>query len=358
MNGITTQSLGGGKGEGLKNYFMKNGPASPVRCGIVLAGGEGERLRPFINQLGRDSLPKQYVNFIGTRSMLEDTFRRAENLIPRERIFTVVSRDHLKYSEVRAQLSNRPKGTVIAQPENKDTGPGVLLPLMHLYKQYSNSSVAVFPSDHFIVEEDLFIAYVALALCVVERGPSRLVLLGMEPDGPEPEYGYILPGGKVRNLASLGVHKVRQFIEKPKPHVARGLVLGGGLWNSMVMVFTAKTLLDLAQNVSPRLCHAFQRLYEAIGTRAERDVVEETYRHLEPMNFSKGLLETLPLRHTSSLSVLPVRGVFWSDWGSGRRVLSNLKKIGCLAQLHGISENMLFRIWDRSQRDRKNRLSI
>jgi len=52
---------------------MVKSSRSPVRCGIVLAPGEGKRLRPFIQRLRGKDLPKQFVNFIGTRSMLEHT---------------------------------------------------------------------------------------------------------------------------------------------------------------------------------------------------------------------------------------------------------------------------------------------
>ncbi|MBI4488930.1 MAG: NTP transferase domain-containing protein [Deltaproteobacteria bacterium] len=317
----------------------------PVRCGIVLAGGEGKRLWPFIQRLRGDALPKQYVNFIGTRSMLEHTFCRAEKIILPDRLFTVVSRDHLRHPEVRRQLSGRPRGSVVMQPENKETGPGILLPLMHLYRRYPESMVVVFPSDHFIVEEDLFMAHVAFAFLVVEQNPSLLVLLGIEPNEPEPEYGYILPDGEKRILGSLGLPSVRLFAEKPEPRTVRELVVRGGLWNTMVMIFRTKTLLDLVRREAPRLYGSFLRILEAIGTRDEKHAVEKAYRHMKPTNFSKGLLEKLPLHHRSCLSVLPVSGVFWSDWGSEDRLVSDLKKTGYIERLQGISENSRFKIF-------------
>jgi mannose-1-phosphate guanylyltransferase len=92
--------------------------------------------------------------------MLEHTLHRAEKLISPERLFTVVCRDHLDHAR---QIASRPKGTVIIQPENKETGPGLLLPLAHLCKHYPDSLV-ILPSDHFISEEDLFMDHVDLAL--------------------------------------------------------------------------------------------------------------------------------------------------------------------------------------------------
>src|SRR5512132_3939279 len=96
----------------------------PTRCGIVLAAGEGNRLCSFVKKLRGYALPKQYVNFIGTRSMLEHTFYRAQKMIPAERLFTVVSQSHLRHPEVARQLSSRPMATLVQQPDNRDTGPG------------------------------------------------------------------------------------------------------------------------------------------------------------------------------------------------------------------------------------------
>jgi mannose-1-phosphate guanylyltransferase len=301
---------------------------SPARCGIVLAGGDGKHLQPFIDRLRGDGLPKQYMNFIGSRSMLEHTFQRAEKLISADHLFTVVNQDHLRFPDVRRQLSNRPAGKVVVQPENKETGPGLLLPLIHLIKRYPDSTVVVFPSDHFIEESDLFMVHVELAFRAVERDPFGLILLGMEPSGAEPEYGYILAGQRVESLLASGVREVSKFIEKPKPSSVRALILKGALWNTMVMVFKAEMLLDLVRRTAPTLFGFFDRIAEAVGTGSETDVVEEVYRQLEPVNFSQGLLVPLSLQLPSPLLVLPVQGVHWSDWGSERRIRNVLEKIG------------------------------
>ena len=314
---------------------------SSIRCGIVLAGGEGKRLQPFISRFRKEVLPKQYVNFIGTRSMLEHTLDRAEKLIPRHLIFTVVGRNHLDHAEVQRQLSSRPRGIFIVQPENKETLPGVLLPLMHLYRRYPESSVVVFPSDHFIAEEDedLFMLYVGRAFRAVECDPSQLVLLGVEPDRLEPEYGYILPDGRDPRLESLGIRRVNSFVEKPDPSVARELIQQGALWNTMVIVFRTKTLLEMVQVMAPKLYKAFQGISEAIGTFHLRDRVDHAYAQMESMNFSTTILQGLRPQLPWHLSVLPMREVLWSDWGSAERVANGLKKNGYIPRPHGVSDS-------------------
>jgi mannose-1-phosphate guanylyltransferase len=300
---------------------------SQERCGIVLAGGEGKRLQPFIRRLRGKDLPKQYVNFIGTRSMLEHTFHRVETLIPSDRLYTVVARHHLEHPEVCRQLSDRPKGNVVFQPENKETGPGIMLPLMRLYKYYPEAVVVLFPSDHFVLEEDRFMNHVDLACHIVERDPSRLVLLGVEPYAPESEYGYILPADGTDGSARYSLRPVSRFIEKPDRHAAKELFHKGGLWNTMVMAFKAETLLGLARKVAPVLSRSFHRIWKSVGTPAEAEVVEEVYRKIKPMNFSKDLLEAISDKYSSNLQVLPVRGVYWSDWGSEHRIKSILRQM-------------------------------
>ena len=311
--------------------FFKNshGAGLSTRCGIILAAGEGNRLRSFVENLCGYALPKQYVNFTGKRSMLEHTFSRAQKMIPPERLFTVVSQNHLRHPEVVRQLSTQPAGCIVAQPDNRDTGPGLLLPLMHLYQRYPESTVVVFPSDHFILEEDLFMVYVDLAFRVVEQDPTKVILLGMNPSEAEPEYGYIVPGGKLRSPTAPGAREVSRFVEKPDRDVARQLVSGGGLWNTLVMIFKTKIFLKEIGCIDPLLFRFFERIWKAIGTPSVGEVVKKVYEQVHPVNLSKGFLETLALQRPSRLLVLPVCGVQWSHWGSEQRIKTILRKAGC-----------------------------
>lgn len=294
--------------------------------GIVLAGGDGRRLGPMVHSLRGDVLPKQFVDFVGGHSMLQHTLERAEKLISRERLLAVVNRDHMKYPEVRQQLAGRAKNTVILQPENKDTLPGLLLPLLHIYRRDPLATVAVFPSDHFILQEERFLNYVYLACRTVEREPSSLVLLGVEPDRPEPEYGYILPGDEPNALRGFGPRRVLSFVEKPAPEELGKLLESGALWNMMVLVFKAFTVFDLTARLAPELHAEFERLGEAIGTRAERRKVSEAYRRIDPLNFSAGILARLPKAAPNRLLTIPLQGVLWSDLGSPQRLASVLTR--------------------------------
>ncbi|MEW6324559.1 MAG: sugar phosphate nucleotidyltransferase [Nitrospirota bacterium] len=297
-----------------------------TRCGIVLAAGDGTRLQPFIQRWRGDALPKQYVNFLGPYSMLEHTFRRAELLIPPERLFTVVGRAHLSFRDAARQLARRPPGTVIVQPQNKETGPGLLLPLAHIAARHPESVAVVLPSDHFIAEERLFMGYVDLACRAVERDPRRLVLLGVEPHAPEPDYGYIIPGRRATDGACI--KRVARFVEKPPPAQAQELIRQGALWNTFVMVVQPQSLMELVRWTAPALFAAFHRIRGAIGAPHEQALVEEAYQTLPPVNFSEEVLGRTASNDPLQISVIPARAVSWNDWGSEQRLRADLHRHG------------------------------
>ena len=301
--------------------------------GLVLAAGDGKRLGGYVRELKGTALPKQYVNVIGRRSMLEHTFDRAERLIPASRILAIVSQEHLRYTEARRQIASRPAGTVILQPENKETGPGILLPLMHLYKRCPEAVVALFPSDHFILEEERFMNHVELAAQAVERNPDRIMLLATEATRPETEYGYVVPYDEGGQLSFWGARRVAQFTEKPDPDRALRLAAAGALWNTMIMVFKAKNLLNLTKTLYPDLYQRFYRIFDVLGESKEKARVKDLYRDLKPLNFSKDFMQRLLAEFSRTVYVLPMLNVFWSDWGSPQRISLALQALGMNARL-------------------------
>jgi mannose-1-phosphate guanylyltransferase len=295
--------------------------------GLVLAAGDGRRLQDHVAEVKGKRLPKQYVNFIGKRSMLEHTFERAELLINAERLITIVSRHHFRHAEVRDQLSRRPKDTIVVQPDNKETGPGILLPLMFIKKRCPEAIVVLFPSDHFILEEQRFMIHVARAVEAVADDPHRLILLAIAAREPEIEYGYIMPSENAVRACRFGTQPIRAFLEKPKAERAYQLIRDGGLWNTMTMVFKVNTFLELVRAIQPAVQRRFDALLSAIDSPGERQAIESLYRELEPMNFSTAMMEPLAEHHRERLAVLAVPRVFWSDWGSPERIRQTVNKI-------------------------------
>ena len=312
----------------MTNLKPNDAPSSADRWGIILSGGNGTRLRDLVHRRRADYLPKQYMNFVGKRSMLEHTLHRAEKLIPAQKLLIVITKEHLQFDEVRRQIASRPQECIIIQPENKDTGPGILLPLMHLYKRAPAAVVTVFPSDHFILEEDLFMQHVERAFSIVESDGARIVLLGTEPNEPDPEYGYILYGGRIEDPDLDGGRTVEMFVEKPSADAAKMIMRKGALWNTLVLVGTCKTLLQAIKRATPELYRSFEPIQDTIGTPDEQRVIERVYQKLPSLNFSKRVLENLSYENRQNLRVLPVRGVNWKDWGTSDRLSKTLRQLG------------------------------
>ncbi len=292
--------------------------------GIVLAAGEGTRVREFLTQACGGRGIKQFCAVTGRRSLLQHTLDRAEQLIPRERILVVVSTDHR--AEVEAQLADWPAENIIYQPRNCDTAPGILLPLAYVSHRDPLAHVVIFPSDHFIRHEAHFLHAVSCAVAEVERFPNDFILLGIAPDVAEEDYGWIEPRNTDDRRVTRGVQR---FWEKPDPATTHRLLSRGALWNTFVCVAWAPTIWNMVRQVAPDIDAAFADIRHAVGTRVETEVIARVYASLRCLSFSSGVCEPL----VSRLRVLPVPDVGWSDWGSVRRICDSLAQMGKLDEL-------------------------
>lgn len=288
--------------------------------GIVLAGGEGTRVRGFLKQLCGGNGLKQFSPIIGRRSMLQHTLDRMQRLLPAQRILIVVGEHHR--GEAERQLEHWPRQNVIYQPANRDTAPGVLLPLAHITYRDPAASIVVSPSDHFVRDETTFMEAVRTALRDLKQHPDRMVLLGMKPEqGQETEYGYIETKKAPRAARTL---PVSGFVEKPPLQQARRLIERGALWNTMVFAVTGATLWEMVRDTAPTLYNAFGLIQAMLNSVHAPRFTEHIYESIPNVNFSAEICAPL----ASKLRVLPVANVGWSDWGTVASILRSLVELG------------------------------
>jgi len=145
---------------------------------IVLAGGEGLRLRTLTRHLYGDERPKQFAAVVGARSLLRQTLDRVALLIPPERTIVVTLASHGSYVE--AELRGAPRPHVLAQAYDRGTAAGVLLPAHWISARDPEATVVVFPSDHFVLEESAFMCHVADVARTVPRRSESMILLAAE----------------------------------------------------------------------------------------------------------------------------------------------------------------------------------
>ncbi|ULA67023.1 MAG: Putative Mannose-1-phosphate guanylyltransferase (GDP) [Nitrospira sp.] len=289
---------------------------------IVLAGGEGTRMQPLVYRWLGVKRPKQYCAFVGSRSMFQHTVDRAALVTDPRRIVAVVARDHRE--EILTQLEGRTVGQVIYQPRNCETAAGVFLPLTYIHARAPDATVVIFPSDHFVQPEDRFLMAVRRMCDVANRMPDRLILLGIRPDQPEMEYGWILPGEPLSSTGGEPVHRVDSFMEKPTLEQADHAFHHGALWNTFVFAARAGLLWKIGMRCFPDLMLRFEQLRRVIGQPQESDVLETIYDDMPTYNLSTTLLQ----QAAKSAAVIELHDVCWSDWGHPARVAETLRRIG------------------------------
>ena len=272
------------------------------RVALLLAGGDGVRLRELTRAIAGMPIPKQYCRLFRNSSLLEVALERARLFASSENVYTIVNRNHIQFAQ--EQLGSIPKANVFVQPLNRDTGPGMIFALLNLERIYEDPIVAVFPTDHYVDDAQAFNAQVLRAVDAVAHMPDKIALLGVVPDRAETAYGYILPAGPLAEYESI--YNVDAFAEKPDLKAAHKIMSRGAVWNTFVMVFRLSRMMEL-------LGRYMQREFEMMSVlRATPEKSDVLYQEICSWNLSTRVLSQIP----QHLILIKVDDVHWSDWGT------------------------------------------
>ncbi len=293
------------------------------RWAVILAGGDGTRLQSLTRTISGDDRPKQFCPIIGGRTLLDQTSRRVALSVAPQQTLTVVTRTHERFYK-----SLKYAKGLLVQPENKGTAPAILFSLLRIAQLSPSATVAFFPSDHYFADDDEFMSHIESAFSAAQTHPETVTLLGIKPESPEVEYGWIEPDGSLFGQLPRSISRVRKFWEKPSALVARGLMERGCLWNSFVMVGRVDAFLKMTERALPSLFDFFLAVAPTFGTPAEARAMSELYSWIPSSNFSHEVLALRP----DDLAVMQVSDVGWSDLGEPKRVFSTLQQIGLQAQ--------------------------
>jgi mannose-1-phosphate guanylyltransferase len=299
-------------------------PDASRYAAVILAGGEGVRLSSFTRKVFGYHLPKQFCPLFEGETLLERTLRRTSIVVPPAQTITVLTRAHEGfYCPI---LGGSTTSTLLIQPENRGTATAIMGALLRLIEGGHTGPVAIFPSDHYVSDDLTFMRHVSAAFCAVELAPQLKVLLGITPDGPETEYGWIESGAPVAPMhPDLGqINQVRHFREKPSPEIALNLYRRKCLWNSFILIANAMTLLSLIANALPGMYSKFRPTESFADAASEEESLRKIFRDLPSTDFSVSVLSRFP----EEFSVLPVKGVSWSDLGDARRLLAAISSEG------------------------------
>jgi mannose-1-phosphate guanylyltransferase len=244
--------------------------------------------------------------------MLDEARARAALSIRPERTVFVLTKAHERF--YRPLLDDVSTDNLVVQHANRGTAPAILYAVSRIAVKDPDARIVVLPSDHYVSDDVQFMVHVDAAFQALASWPELTILLGITPDRPEVQYGWIEPGDAISDAPAL--YRVGRFWEKPASRVALAVWARGALWNSFVVVARAGSVLDLMERASPSLYRAFSECEDAMGTAGEVDVFRRLYARIAPMDFSRGVLAAEPRR----LAVLPVSGIAWSDVGDPKRL--------------------------------------
>ena len=292
------------------------------RWALILAGGDGKRLLPLTRRIAGDDRPKQFCAVLGAETLLYQTQRRVSPLVEPGRTLLVLTRAHEPFYA--DEVAGIPSSRLLIQPSNQGTAPAILYSVLRLREMDPQGVVAFFPSDHYVSDDDVFTGYIDSAYTAAEFRREVVILLGIPPESPEVEYGWIEAGIPLGTPTQDCICRVSRFWEKPSSSLASSLIERGCLWNSFIMVGYIHAFLNLFRHALPRLVEAFESVRSSFATAAEGAALCALYSCIRATSFSQRVLSV----QQNGLAVLRATGLVWSDLGEPSRVRSVLERKG------------------------------
>nr|WP_321228182.1 mannose-1-phosphate guanylyltransferase [uncultured Psychroserpens sp.] len=283
-----------------KNYYA-----------ILMAGGVGSRFWPVSTQ----DFPKQFHDMLGTGdTLIQKTFNRLANLIPKENIFILTNE---RYNDlVFEQLPEVTKRQVVLEPAMRNTAPCILYAALKIQKENEDAVMIVAPSDHWIEDETAFTNNVQQAFDFCSKNDA-LMTLGIQPTFPNTGYGYI----EFDKASEENIKPVHQFREKPDYDTAKSFIEQGNfLWNAGIFMWSVSSVIKAFKNNQPKLYNLFESGCEVYNTDFEDDFIRDNYAKAENISVDYALME-------QSKNVYVIPATFdWNDLGTWGSLYDKLDK--------------------------------
>lgn len=282
---------------------------------VIMAGGTGGlMLWPY----SRKKTPKQFIDVFGSGTMIESAIVRMKGSVLPENIYLVTNVQGEQM--MRQKMPWFPAENILVEPVAKDTAPCIALATAVISKKDPEALMVAFPADLLVLDGRAF-SEILNAGVAVARDKKTIVTIGVTPDRPEPEYGYIqvdklrtaedcLPG------STVPMFTVKAFAEKPDSRTAQEFIDSGDFyWNSGILIWHIDVIRREFERSMPDLYKDLQSIYDAIGTNREGAVIEDVYSWLHPVSIAYGIME-------NAESVCMLAGDFgWTDLGNWDDVL-------------------------------------
>ncbi|MCY6353839.1 mannose-1-phosphate guanylyltransferase [Clostridium sp. ZS2-4] len=285
-------------------------------CALIMAGGKGTRFWP----ISTEARPKQFLKLFGEDTMIQMTVKRLRKLIPIERIFIITEKIYIHL--VKEQLPELPQRNIIMEPIGKNTAPCIALSAFYIKKICKNSTIAVLPADHLIVNEEEFIQTLKAADEFVERRKDAIVTIGMKPNRAETGYGYINYSDIHCAINGYEIRSVKRFEEKPNKEKAEQYLMEGHyLWNGGMFIWKTSNIIRLTKLYLENTYKILKEISE-LSDEDYQKALEEKYTEVDSVSVDYGIMEK-----ADNIYVIP-SAFGWDDVGSWS-ALERCKKKDC-----------------------------
>ncbi len=271
---------------------------------VIMAGGSGTRFWP----LSKESKPKQYLQLFSDKTMLRKTVERLYPVIGPEKIFIVSTASQKEL--IRKNVPEIPEENLIVEPLGRNTAPCIALSAVYLSGKYSpQENMLVLPSDHVIIEQDVYLASLKKAEEAASKG--FLVTFGIKPDYPATGYGYIEAGEVIEE----NTYRINNFKEKPDYKTAKSFLEAGNYyWNSGMFMWNLETIIESFKQYAPSIIEPVFDIVDLYHNTDAGSTISKIYADIPKQPVDVAIME----KSTKGI-VIPV-DYHWSDVGSWRAV--------------------------------------
>ncbi|MBB2697040.1 UNVERIFIED_ORG: mannose-1-phosphate guanylyltransferase [Rhizobium esperanzae] len=270
---------------------------------VIMAGGRGTRLWP----LSRAAAPKQFIRFIGDKTLFQKTLSRVSDPALYEAPIVLTNEEFRFLVAEQARELGIGLAAILLEPIARNTAAAVAAAAALVRDRFDENTIMhVLGSDNEIVAENTYFDCVRIAAATASEG--RLVTFGIQPTEPATGYGYIEGGEPL----ATGARVVARFIEKPLLADAEEMLAAGGFyWNSGMFMFSVRCLLDELRTYAPETIRA-------AGEAVTNGKTDLDFTRLDKVAFAAApniSIDYAIMEKTSNAAVVP-SPFLWSDLGS------------------------------------------
>jgi mannose-1-phosphate guanylyltransferase len=178
---------------------------------VIRAGGVGERLWPY----SRQESPKQFHNFLGKNTLLQETFHRVRMIVPVKSIFVSVQKG-FKQNALQG-CKSLPKSNIFEEPACKNTGPAIVYEVAWLKNSgiKPTEAIGTIPADDYTRNPQEFKKIVKAIEQYIKKVPDHVVIPGVLPAKPDAGFSYLRKGKSLGGPKGVKLWSVAEWIEKP-----------------------------------------------------------------------------------------------------------------------------------------------